>query len=150
MQREEASTTEEATSSSTPVGPLAVPSDPASLKVSGGIGFSGIWAQPYPEGSLAALGECTVAKEPFYDVDQGVQVVIKGASSNVVGATELGPSEWEEETGMCTWWFSATVPRGEGFYSAEITGVGSSDVMAEEDFGKGGGLYITNLNTDKG
>lgn len=93
----------------------------------------GVHAPRFSNLQSVTTGQDCVGYEDYEEIEKGVQVLIEGAASNIVGVAQLGDAQFIEPAKECVWEFSAEVPAGEGFYSARIEGFGVSQVVSEDD-----------------
>lgn len=104
--------------------PKATPT-PGPLTITGAVALGpGAVIQDIPE-----AGQCS-AHSQYADIEEGVQVSILDATGAVVAVADLDAGV-TADTG-CIWWFTATVPAGGKFYSAEVLDW-ASDKLAEAD-----------------
>lgn len=110
-----------------PLAPETEDADEDTFLVWGGVNAPSVMSLGPFEDEPACMGF-----EDFSGVREGMQVKILGASGNIVAVEELGPAIWSDEHSECLWMFTVQAPKGEGFYSAEIDGFGSSQVATED------------------
>jgi len=98
---------------------------PKPLIVTGGVALGpGAVIQDLPK-----AGQCAAHSE-YADIKKGVQVSILDATGSVVAVADLDAGAPAD--GGCIWWFTAEVPAGGKFYSAEVLDW-TSNKIAEAD-----------------